>query len=249
VQEVATAVDSLQREGLGVSAMLVCPIFANEGLPDVPPQFMERAIACVRAAGGLYIADEVQAGFARTGRHMWGYRSHAVVPDIVTLGKPMGNGHPLGGVVARREIVASYRRQFSYFNTFAGNAVACAAGNAVLDVIEREGLLKNALEVGAYLKQGLKALQRTHVVIGDVRGSGLFLGVELVVDPISKVPASKLARFVVNAMRERGVLISKIGLHDNILKMRPPLPFAKEHADLLITTLDQVLAASSGIRE
>jgi 4-aminobutyrate aminotransferase-like enzyme len=144
LQELDAAIQSLIKEGYGLSALLVCPIFANEGLPAVPDGYMERAVAMVRKAGGLYIADEVQAGFARTGRHLWGHRAHGVLPDIVTLGKPMGNGHPIGGVVARRDIVANYRRQFSYFNTFAGNAVSCAAGRAVLEVIEREQLLQNA---------------------------------------------------------------------------------------------------------
>jgi 4-aminobutyrate aminotransferase-like enzyme len=249
VQEITDAVASLQQAGHGVSALLVCPIFANEGLPDVPANFMERAVAAVRAAGGLYIADEVQSGFARTGKHFWGHRSHAVTPDIVTLGKPMGNGHPIGGVVARRDILGEYRRQFTYFNTFAGNPVSCAVGSAVLDVIEREGLLHNARDVGAYLKSSLAALQGRHPLIGDVRGSGLFLGVELVTDRASRNPATKAARFVVNAMRERGVLISRIGLHDNVLKMRPPLPFSRGNADLLIETLDAVLADAARVSE
>jgi 4-aminobutyrate aminotransferase-like enzyme len=227
--------------------MLVCPIFANEGLPEVPPEFMERAVAIVRAAGGLYIADEVQSGFARTGRHLWGHRSHAVTPDIVTLGKPMGNGHPIGGVVARRDIVSAYRRQFTYFNTFAGNAVSCAVGNAVLDVIEREGLQRNAFEVGGYLKSSLAQLRDRHALVGDVRGSGLFIGVELVSDRDSKAPAAKAARFVINAMRDRGVLISRIGLHDNILKMRPPLPFSRGNADQLVETLDAVLGEAARV--
>jgi 4-aminobutyrate aminotransferase-like enzyme len=247
VQEVAAAVASLQQAGCGVAAMLVCPIFANEGLPEVPPEFMERAVAIVRAAGGLYIADEVQSGFARTGRHLWGHRSHAVTPDIVTLGKPMGNGHPIGGVVARRDIVSAYRRQFTYFNTFAGNAVSCAVGNAVLDVIEREGLQRNAFEVGGYLKSSLAQLRARHALIGDVRGSGLFIGVELVSDRDSKAPAAKAARFVINAMRDRGVLISRIGLHDNILKMRPPLPFSRANADQLVETLDAVLGEAARV--
>lgn len=247
VQEVAAAVASLQQAGYGVAALLVCPIFANEGLPDVPGNFMERAVAIVRAAGGLYVADEVQSGFARTGGHLWGHRSHAVTPDIVTLGKPMGNGHPIGGVVARRDIVSEYRRQFTYFNTFAGNAVSCAVGGAVLDVIEREGLLHNARDVGAYLKSCLATLQRRHALIGDVRGTGLFIGVELVTDRDSKNPAPKAARFIVNAMRDRGVLISRIGLHDNVLKMRPPLPFSRTNADLLIETLDAVLADAARV--
>jgi 4-aminobutyrate aminotransferase-like enzyme len=241
VAEVRAAIDSLREEGFGVAALLVCPIFANEGLPEVPAGFMQRAVESVRAAGGLYIADEVQSGFARTGRHLWGYTRHGVAPDIVTLGKPMGNGHPVGGVIARREILADYRRQFSYFNTFGGNAVSAAAGRAVLDVIAEEKLLQNCAQVGEYLKTRLHALKVRHPAIGDVRGTGLFIGVELVDDPRSRSPAAALARRIVNAMRDRGVLISKIGVHDNVLKMRPPLPFSRENTELLVGTLDEAL--------
>ncbi|MCC7461317.1 MAG: aspartate aminotransferase family protein [Gammaproteobacteria bacterium] len=242
VARVEEAIAGLQRDGFGVAAMLVCPIFANEGLPDVPAGFMDAAVRAVRAAGGLFIADEVQSGFARTGDHLWGYPQTGTVPDIVTLGKPMGNGHPIGAVIARREHLAAYRRQFSYFNTFGGNPVSAAVGHAVLRVIEREGLLQNACEVGRYLRDGLRRLAGRHAVMGDVRGSGLFIGVELVSNRAQRTAAPRAARAVVNALRDRGILISRIGVHDNVLKLRPPLVFRREHADRVLTELDGALA-------
>ncbi|MFO1467051.1 MAG: aminotransferase class III-fold pyridoxal phosphate-dependent enzyme [Steroidobacteraceae bacterium] len=242
VAKVREAVESLESAGFGVSAMLVCPLFANEGLPNVPPGFMQAAVKTVRDAGGLFIADEVQSGFARTGDHLWGYPRTGTVPDIVTLGKPMGNGHPIGAVIAKREHLTAYRRQFSYFNTFAANPVSSAVGREVLAVIEREQLLRNAREVGAYLREGLRALAQRHAVIGDVRGAGLFTGVELVSDRSRRTPAPRAARTVVNALRDRGVLISRIGTHDNVLKLRPPLVFGREHADRVLTELDATLA-------
>jgi len=240
--EVARAIDSLEADGLKLSAILVCPFFANEGFPDVPPDFMTQAIEHVRNAGGLYIADEVQPGFGRTGNHMWGYMAHGVVPDICTMGKPMGNGHPLSGVVARQDLVAEFREQVKYFNTFGGNAVSCAAGMAVLDVIEEEGLMENARVVGDYVKQRLRGLQEKHDLIGDVRGRGLFFGAELVLDRVTKEPAGEETKRIVNAMREKGVLLSRIGPHDSILKMRPPMPFSQDNADQLLSTLDDVLS-------
>lgn len=239
--EVERAIDSLEADGLKLSAILVCPFFANEGFPDVPAGFMEQAIERVREAGGLYIADEVQPGFGRTGSHMWGYMAHGIVPDIVTMGKPMGNGHPLSGVVARADLVSEFREKVKYFNTFGGNAVSCAAGMAVLDVVEKENLMENARVVGDYAKEGLHRLQEKHDLIGDVRGRGLFFGAELVRDRAAKDPASEETKRIVNAMRAKSVLLSKIGPHDSILKMRPPMPFSKENADQLLSTLDDVL--------
>lgn len=240
--EVERAIDSLEADGLKLSAILVCPFFANEGFPDVPAGFMEQAIERVREAGGLYIADEVQPGFGRTGSHMWGYMAHGIVPDIVTMGKPMGNGHPLSGVVARADLVSEFREKVKYFNTFGGNAVSCAAGMAVLDVVEKENLMENARVVGDYAREGLHRLQEKHDLIGDVRGRGLFFGAELVRDRAAKDPASEETKRIVNAMRAKSVLLSKIGPHDSILKMRPPMPFSKENADQLLSTLDDVLS-------
>jgi 4-aminobutyrate aminotransferase-like enzyme len=239
--EIEAACASLEASGQGVAAILVDTILSSEGLPDLPATFIEQAVAIVRRAGGVYIADEVQPGFGRTGSHWWGYQRHGVVPDIVTLGKPMANGHPVSGVVARAELATEFAAKVMYFNTFGGNPVSCAAASAVLDVLERERLKDNARVVGDYALAGLTRLMQKHDVVGDVRGSGLFFGAELVSDRRSKQPATAETKRVVNAMRDHGVLISRIGVHDNILKIRPPMPFSKENADLLLATLDDAL--------
>lgn len=239
--EVKTAIEAFKADGIKLAGMLVCPIFANEGLPAVPPGFIKKAMKHVRDAGGLFIADEVQAGFGRTGR-MWGYQVDGVVPDIVTLGKPMGNGHPLAAVVARADLVNRFRDQVMYFNTFGGNPVSCAAGMAVLDVMERENLIENARATGDYTRDGLRRLQEKHDPIGDVRGHGLWIGAELVLDRKTKEPAADEAKRAINLMKDRGVLMGRIGQYDNVLKMRPPMPFARKHADLLLSALDDVLS-------
>ncbi len=241
--EVKRAIDEFTAAGIRFAGLLYCTAFSSEGLPTVPAGFMAKALAHVHAAGGFFIADEVQAGFGRLGSHMWGHQKLGVVPDIVTLGKPMGNGHPLAGVIARPELISAFTERNMYFNTFAGNAVSAAVGTAVLDVLEDERLLKNALNVGNYTLTRLSQLAERHSLIGDVRGSGLFFAVELVTDRRAKTPATAETKRLVNQMRERGVLISRIGMHDNILKIRPPMPFSREHADLLVDTLDEALAA------
>ena len=235
------AIDEFEEEGLGLAAVLVCPIFANEGVPTVPLGYLQAVVDRVRARGGLVIFDEVQSGFGRTGS-MWGYEYAGVIPDIVTLGKPMGNGHPIAAVVTATDIVNDFREKVMYFNTFGGNPVSCAVAQAVLDVIQEEQLVKNAQEVGAYLRSGLGGLQQRHDILGDVRGPGLFIGVELVCDKSTKQPATEMTRLVVNKMKDRRILISKIGRFDNILKIRPPIIFSKENADQLLETLDEVLA-------
>ena len=240
--KVKQAIDEFEQEGSGCAGMLICTLFSGEGLPNVPPGYMEQAMGHVRAAGGLYIADEVQAGFARSGRQTWGYQLHGVTPDIVTMGKPMGNGHPLAGVVAGPDLVNGFRERVMYFNTFGGNPVQCAVGMAVLDVIEEENLQENCRVVGEYIRDGLRSLQAEYELIGDVRGHGLFIGVELVADRETKTPAPLEAKAIVNAMKDKGVLISNIGQYDNVLKMRPPLPFSKDNADLLLSVLADVLA-------
>lgn len=241
--EVKRAIDEFEDEGIGCAGMLVCPIFANEGLPEAPPGYLERAAALVRAAGGFFIADEVQAGFARSGRKMWGYQLSGATPDIAAMGKPMGNGHPMAGVVTRPDLLNAFREQTMYFNTYGGNPVQCAVGMAVLDALEQENLRENARVVGDYIKAGLRKLRERHELIGDVRGHGLFIGVELVTDREQKTPAVAETKTLVNAMKDRGVLLSNIGVYDNVLKMRPPLPFSKDNADLLLTTLDEALAS------
>jgi 4-aminobutyrate aminotransferase-like enzyme len=238
--QVRAAIHSFEANGVKFAGMLICPIFANEGLPNVPPGYLEKAIGIVRDAGGLYIADEVQSGFGRTG-DWWGHTASGVTPDLLTLGKPMGAGHPISAVVGRGDLIDHFRRSEMYFNTYGGNPVSCAVGLAVLDVLEGEGLVQNAAEVGGYLLQGFRELQSRHAIIGDVRGRGLFFGIDLVHDRASKKPAPAAAKRIVNEMRKRGILMSKIGEHDNVLKLRPPLCFSTEHADMLLAELDAVL--------
>ncbi|WP_043612222.1 aspartate aminotransferase family protein [Ensifer sp. ZNC0028] len=240
--KVEEAIASLEQSPHGFSALIIDPFFANEGFPELPSGFLDGAVAAVREAGGLVIADEVQPGFGRTGGHMWGHQKAGILPDIVTLGKPMGNGHPIGGVVAGADTLNAFRKAFRYFNTFGGNPVSCAAAMAVLDVIKDEKLIENAANVGAYAKAGLTRLADKHDMIGDIRGSGLFFGAELVTDRAEKTPASTLATKMINDMRERGVLMGKLGIHQCTTKIRPPMPFTRDNADLMLSTLDDVLS-------
>lgn len=239
--QVAQAIAEFAAEGIPFAGMLVCPDFANEGLLNVPVGFMEKATALVRNAGGLLIADEVQAGFGRTGKHWWAHQWFDITPDIVTLGKPMGNGHPLAGVIARPALIEEFSKSAMYFNTFGGTPVSCAVGMAVLDTLVEDKLLENAISTGEYVVSGLRKLQHKYPLIGEVRDRGMFFAVDLITDPASKAPASKQARRIINLMKQQGVLISAIGVHDSILKLRPPMPFQPEHADLLLHTLDKVL--------
>lgn len=241
--EVQKAIDSFTEAGIKLAAVLFCPAFTNEGLINVPKGFMEKAIKKVRDAGGLYIADEVQAGFGRTGHHWWAHQWDTVVPDIVTLGKPIGNGHPMSGVVARADLIDEFGASGMYFNTFGGNPVSCAVGNAVLDVLENENLMQNAIDVGDYVLAGLEKLKDKHDVIGDVRNKGMFFAVDMVKDRATKEHAGDEAKRLVEFMLENKILISRIGREGSILKMRPPMPFAREHADILLTTLDKAFAA------
>ncbi len=240
--DVRRAVEDFAAHGVKLAGMLICTAYSSEGLPMVPAGYLHKAAQIVHEAGGLLIADEVQGGFGRFGTHMWGHAALGALPDIVTMGKPMGNGHPLAGVVARADLVESFASRNMYFNTFGGNPVSAAVGMAVLEVIEREQLLVNACKVGNYVIDRLRGLQDKHAIIGDVRGNGMFFAVEMVTDRTSKAPAGTQTKRIVNAMRDRGVLISRIGIHDNILKIRPPMPFTAQHADLLVSTLDDVLA-------
>jgi 4-aminobutyrate aminotransferase-like enzyme len=241
--EADAAIESLQREGHGVAALLLDTLFTSEGLCQLPPGYLDGLVTRVRAAGGLFIGDEVQPGFGRTGEHWWGYQSHGVVPDMATLGKPMGNGHPIGGVIVRPDLAHAFLKEAMFFNTFAGNPVSAAVGMAVLDVIEKEGLLQNARDVGKYLQQQLHGLVARHERIAAVRGRGLFFGLELVKDRKTGAPATEETRRLVNDMKRRGVLISAIGPRGHVLKMRPPMVFGRAHADQLIQTLDDALTA------
>jgi hypothetical protein len=209
----------------------------------LPDGYLQQVYRMVREAGGVCIADEVQVGFGRVGSHWWAFETQGVVPDIVTMGKPIGDGHPLAAVVTTRDIAGSFNNGMEYFNTFGGNPVSCAVGLAVLDVIEGDDLRRNALEVGNYLMAGFRAMQERYEAIGDVRGMGLFLGIELVKDRKTKAPATEFARAVSNGARQRGVLIGTEGPHDNVLKMRPPMIFSRRDADHLLSVLEETFEA------
>ena len=239
--KVAAQIDSLNADATGFAALLICPYFLNEGFPDHPDGWLKPTADVVHNAGGLLICDEVQSGFGRIGTHFWAHDKMGVVPDVMTLGKPMGNGHPIGGVVARGDIVKTFREGYRYFNTFGGNPVSCAAALAVLDEIEAGGLQANAQEIGDYARARLTALQEKFECIGDIRGTGLIFGAEMVLDRDNKTPASAFTDRIVNSMRDRGVILSKLGRHKNTLKIRPPMPFSRENADLLFDTLEEVL--------
>jgi 4-aminobutyrate aminotransferase-like enzyme/Ser/Thr protein kinase RdoA (MazF antagonist) len=206
-----------------------------------PDGYLAAAYEHARAAGAVCIADEVQVGFGRVGSAMWAFELQGVVPDIVTLGKPIGNGHPLGAVITTPELAATFANGMEWFNTFGGNPVSCAAGMAVLDVMEREGLQHRALQTGTYLLDGFRSLAKEHDCIGDVRGHGMYLGIDLVSDRDSKRPATALACDISNALRDRGVLISTDGPADNVLKIKPPIVFGRAEADILVHELGEVL--------
>ena len=242
--EVGAACARLTAAGHGVSGLILDPFFVNEGFPELPPGFLDQAAAVVRAHGGLIIADEVQPGFGRIGSHFWGHQRIGLAPDIVTMGKPMGNGHPVAAVATSFEIMQAFRTAFRYFNTFGGNPVSCAAAMAVLDVLADEDLQARALVTGAHLRARLRGLAQRHAMIGDVRGSGLANGVELVSAHATKAPDRALADRIVNAMRDEGILMGANGIHYNVLKIRPPMPFGLAEADLVVDTLDRILAQS-----
>lgn len=240
--KVEEAIADLENSGAGFSAIILCPAFLNEGFPILEKGWLSPAIDAVRKAGGIFIADEVQPGFGRNGYAFWGHQRIGVSPDIVTLGKPMGNGHPVAGVVTSPDVISTFRHSFRYFNTFGGNPVSCAAAMAVLDVLEQENLQENARVVGEYTREGLRRLAERHECIGDIRGYGLFFGAELVSDREAKTPATAFARKVANAMRRNGILMNVLGINYNTLKIRPPMPFTEQNADLMLETLDSVLS-------
>ncbi|MDQ2815774.1 MAG: aspartate aminotransferase family protein [Actinomycetota bacterium] len=240
---VRAAIADMTRHGVTFAAFIADSILSTDGILPDPAGFLRPVIDAVHEAGGLYIADEVQSGFARTGDAMWGFQRHGIVPDLVVMGKPMGNGMPIAGVAVRPEIVAEFGRQVRYFNTFGGNSVCVAAAAAVLDVVEAEGLQENARVVGRYLLDALVAIADGTPRIGGVRGAGLYAGVDFV-EPGTAAPDGDAAIRVVNALRERHVLISATGPHGNTLKIRPPLPFATEHVDQLTAALSDALATT-----
>ena len=226
----------------GIAAFICESILGCGGQVELPDGYLQAVYQKVRANGGVCIADEVQTGFARVGSRFWAFELQQVVPDIVTLGKPAGNGHPIGVVVTTAEVAQSFDTGMEYFNTFGGNPVSCAIGNAVLEVIEEEALQIHALKTGTYLKQGLESLRANHPIIAEVRGKGLFLGVELVTSSESLVPAEKQASYIAERMKQQGILISTDGPCHNVLKIKPPMVFNRDNADQLVDALNKILA-------
>jgi 4-aminobutyrate aminotransferase-like enzyme len=238
VQEVQNAIAEIQSTGKNVSAFIVESLMGCGGQLLLPKGFLKESFAKVKNAGGVCIADEIQIGFGRMGSHFWGFESEGTIPDIVTMGKSMGNGHPLSAVVTTREMAESFNNGMEYFNSFGGNPVSCAVGQAVLNVIKEEDLQENALAVGSYLLERLKKLQMQHNLIGEVRGRGLFIGIELIKDD---APAAAEARTMVNQMKDKGLLLSTDGPDHNVIKIKPPMVFNKENADELVKKLDEIM--------
>lgn len=243
--EAGRTVTEAMASGRSIAAFFVEPILSCAGQIELPQGYLRSVFQHVHAAGGLTVADEVQVGLGRVGDAMWGFELHNVVPDIVTVGKPLGNGHPVSAVVTTRAIADSFSTGMEFFSTFGGNHVSCAAGIAVLDVIANEGLQARAKKLGEYFLVGLKGLQSRHDLIGDVRGRGLFLGVELVRNRRSLEPAAEEAAEIVNAMKDRGVLLSTDGPLYNVIKIKPPLVLTKPDIDMALFYLDELLARYS----
>jgi 4-aminobutyrate aminotransferase-like enzyme len=244
VQRYAAHVDDAARAlgDRGFAAIYLDPGFTADGILSPPPSYLQEAVRRAQALGGLVVADEVQAGHGRSGTHLWSFQASGITPDMVVMGKPMGNGFPVAALVVKSQLLEAIPEEVELFSTFGGNPVACAAALAVLAVIDDEDLVANAGHVGAYLRQGLLTLAQRHPLIGDVRGEGLLLGVELIDE--EGEPAARYGHHVTEAMRERGILLSATGPAGNVLKIRPPLVFRREHADLVLQALDEVLVSS-----
>jgi 4-aminobutyrate aminotransferase-like enzyme len=238
VQQVA---GRLGERGVGLAAYIAESLPSVGGQIVFPQGYLAAVYKHVRAAGGLCIADEVQTGYGRIGTHFWGFEQQGVVPDIVVLGKPIGNGYPIGAVITSPEIAASFDNGMEYFSTFGGSTVSSAVGIAVLSVAQDEQLQSHGLMVGSRMLVGLRSLMDKHTLVGDVRGSGLFLGVELVRDRSSLEPAAEEASYVSNRMREEGILLGTDGPYHNVVKIRPPMPFSNDDADQLVATFDRIL--------
>lgn len=242
-QEIQKQIDDMAVHGIKFAGLMVDSIFSSDGVLPGPQGFLKPALDVVHANGGIFIADEVQPGFARTGESFWGFGRHGIVPDVVTLGKPMGNGIPVSGLLAKADVLAAFSDDIPYFNTFGGNPVSMAAAQAVLQVIREEKLQEHSLRVGELLRNELVLLADRHPNVGDVRGAGLFTGFELVSNRESKTPDKALALDVIERLRAERVLTSVAGPYGNVLKLRPPMSFQTEDIDWLVGSLDKVLAA------
>ncbi|MCF1596580.1 aspartate aminotransferase family protein [Streptomyces muensis] len=238
--QVRGAIDDLERHGYRLAALITDCAYSSDGIFTDPVGYMKAVVEEVHASGGVYIADEVQSGFARLGDSMWGFTRHAVLPDIVTMGKPMGNGLPISGVVFRPEVCEAFGQNVRYFNTFAGSSIPVAAGAAVLDVFENENVRQRALENGTALRAGLQEITKDSPYVAEVRGSGLYVGVELVKDPKTLEPDRSRTEDVINDMRDRRILISGTGKAANVLKIRPPLAFTSADVTRFLETFSEV---------
>ncbi len=241
-EDVGKAIRAIELQNRGVCAFICEPLMGCGGQIIFPDGYLKEAFRQVRDAGGVCIADEVQIGFGRVGTHFWGFETQHVIPDIVTLGKPIGNGHPIGAVITTPEIAKSFDTGMEFFSTTGGNTVSCAVGMAVLDVIEQDKLQEHALDVGNYLLSKLEGLKDKHKIIGDVRGIGLYIGVELVRDHTSLEPATEETKYIVERLKDLGLLVSLDGPLNNVLKIKPPLVFTKDDADMFVSSLNQVLS-------
>lgn len=246
VDQVRAGVEQLNALGHGCAALLVDSIFSSDGVYADPAAFLKPAVEWLQAEGMLFIADEVQPGFGRTGSGMWGFERHQVTPDVVTMGKPMGNGFPMAGLVAREELLAALNSDVGYFNTFGGSTVAVAAGTAVLNVLEEEQLMANAASQGEYLKQQLTGLKSSYDEVADVRGAGLFIGLDLCDPTQAGAPDPVRTTAVINELKRNGVLIGAAGKSGSTLKIRPPLCFGRAEADLFLERLEQSIKATAG---
>lgn len=242
-EQIARAIASIEESGDGLAGLIVDTSFSSDGVFTGDPGMITPAVDLVHAHGGVIIADEVQPGFARLGEAFWGFQRHGIVPDLVTTGKPMGNGYPIAALIARREVLEPFASRRPYFNTFGGSPVAVAAARAVLDTIRTEGLQEHALVVGRQFRAALTDLATRHPVIGDIRGAGLYTGVELVLDAAAGTPATAVALALIEEMRRRGVLTSVCGPANNILKLRPPLSFDGADIPRAIEVMDAALAS------
>ncbi|MBT6209335.1 MAG: aspartate aminotransferase family protein [Woeseia sp.] len=245
LDRVAACIASLKAEGCGFATLIMCSIFANEGPPEIPSGFMAKVTDLVHREGGLVIADEVQSGYGRTGQ-MWGYEKTEFLPDIVVTGKPMGNGLPISATAASKEFVDAFRAEKDYFNTCAATPLQAAVGMAVLDEIERLDLIQHAASVGDRLTGELKSRVAGNEAIGDVRGYGLFLGVELVKDSNSKEPDAALTLAMSDRMKDKGFLVSYSGRFNNVLKIRPPLVFSDDNATDFLYAFDECVGEMCG---